>query len=137
MIEPGTSNVRRTHFSQSVIAANSTIPRKFRDVFSYRVATRRNCFNRLMHRSTLFRSLSTTTSYSRGVFRFDRGGITTSAPRASTASANGAADAAGRRGRFYAFAGEHVSGTRPGSYHFCAGCHTGHTFATPAPERLK
>ena len=52
-------------------------------------------------------------------------------------SATGAADAAGRRGTFYAFAGDHVSGTRAGGYHFCTGCHTGHTFATASPERLK
>ena len=52
-------------------------------------------------------------------------------------SATGAADAAGRRGKFYAFAGDHVSGTRAGGYHFCTGCHTGHTFGGVAPERLK
>jgi len=52
-------------------------------------------------------------------------------------SATGAADAAGRRGKFYAFAGDHVSGTRAGGYHFCTGCHTGHTAGNPFPERLK
>jgi hypothetical protein len=52
-------------------------------------------------------------------------------------SATGAADAAGHRGKFYAFAGDHVSGTRPGGYHFCTGCHTGHTFGQISPERLK
>jgi hypothetical protein len=39
-----------------------------------------------------------------------------------------AADAKGRRAAFYAIAGDHYSGTRPGVYHFCVGCHTGHTF---------
>ncbi|MCX7664736.1 MAG: hypothetical protein N2112_04245 [Gemmataceae bacterium] len=29
---------------------------------------------------------------------------------------------------FYAYAGDHVSGARAGGYHFCTGCHTGHTF---------
>jgi len=38
----------------------------------------------------------------------------------------------GRNATFYAFAGDHVSGTRPGGYHFCSGCHTGHTFAGSA-----
>ena len=52
-------------------------------------------------------------------------------------SATGAADASGRRGKFYAFAGDHVSGTRAGGYHFCTGCHTGHTFGGVATERLK
>jgi len=32
------------------------------------------------------------------------------------------------RASFYAFAGDHVSGIRVGGYHFCTGCHTGHTF---------
>ena len=41
-MEPGALDIRQSHFSQSVIAANNTIPRKFREVFSYRVATRRN-----------------------------------------------------------------------------------------------
>jgi hypothetical protein len=63
-----------------VMAARVTIPRKFRAVFSYRVATRRHCFNRFTHRSTLFRSLYSTRSYSRGSVRLLRGGITTSAP---------------------------------------------------------
>ncbi len=49
-------------------------------------------------------------------------------PDGKVASAVGAADAKGQRGRFYAFAGDHVSGTRPGGYHFCTGCHAGHTF---------
>jgi hypothetical protein len=39
-----------------------------------------------------------------------------------------AADAKGRRAAFYAIAGDHYSGTRPGGYHFCVGCHTGHTY---------
>jgi hypothetical protein len=59
-------------------------------------------------------------------------------PDGKVASAVGAADAKGNRGRFYAFAGDHVSGTRPRGYHFCTGCHAGHTFAGPAsPERVK
>ena len=49
-------------------------------------------------------------------------------PEGQVASAIGAADAKGQRGKFYAFAGDHVSGTRPGGYHVCTGCHTGHTF---------
>jgi hypothetical protein len=39
-----------------------------------------------------------------------------------------AADSKGRRAAFYAVAGDHYSGTKPGVYHFCVGCHTGHTF---------
>jgi hypothetical protein len=39
-----------------------------------------------------------------------------------------AADSKGRRAVFYAVAGDHYSGTKPGVYHFCVGCHTGHTF---------
>ena len=88
MIEPVALDTHPSHFSQSVIAENSTIPRKFRAVFSGRVATRQNCFIRLMHCSTSFRSYSTTASYPRGALRFDRGGIITSASRASTAAAN-------------------------------------------------
>ncbi len=34
----------------------------------------------------------------------------------------------GKSALFYAFAGDHVSGIRAGGYHFCTGCHTGHTF---------
>lgn len=41
-----------------------------------------------------------------------------------------AADSAGRAGTYYAVAGDHYSGTRPNGYHFCIGCHTGHTFIT-------
>ncbi|MSR31845.1 MAG: hypothetical protein EXR99_10110 [Gemmataceae bacterium] len=37
-------------------------------------------------------------------------------------------DKQGRRARFYAFAGDHVSGVRPQGYHFCSGCHAGHSF---------
>jgi hypothetical protein len=41
-----------------------------------------------------------------------------------------AADSAGRTGTYYALAGDHYSGVRAGGYHFCLGCHTGHTFIT-------
>lgn len=34
---------------------------------------------------------------------------------------------AGKRATFYALAGDHYSGTRADGYHFCVGCHTGHT----------
>lgn len=34
----------------------------------------------------------------------------------------------GRKATFYALAGDHYSGTRANGYHFCVGCHTGHTF---------
>jgi hypothetical protein len=49
-----------------------------------------------------------------------------------------AKDSAGRSATFYAIAGDHYSGTRPDGYHFCLGCHTGHTFI-PADirERIK
>ncbi len=80
----------------------------------------------------------------------DRGGIRTPMPVGAptllvglgsdgkVASAEGAADAKGQRGKFYAFAGDHVSGTRPGGYHFCTGCHTGHTFPSGSlVERMK
>ena len=36
-------------------------------------------------------------------------------------------NAKGNRGKFYAFAGDHEGGTRPGGYHFCTGCHAGYT----------
>jgi hypothetical protein len=49
-------------------------------------------------------------------------------PDGKVASAVGAPDAKGNRGTFYAVAGDHVSGTRAGGYHFCTGCHAGHTF---------
>jgi hypothetical protein len=39
-----------------------------------------------------------------------------------------ARDAASRSATFLAIAGDHYSGTRPNGYHFCVGCHTGHTF---------
>jgi hypothetical protein len=38
-----------------------------------------------------------------------------------------ARDSAGRSATFFAIAGDHYSGTRPDGYHFCLGCHTGHT----------
>jgi len=43
------------------------------------------------------------------------------------ATVEGAADSQGRRGLFYASAGDHVSGVRAGGYHFCTGCHAGHS----------
>lgn len=39
-----------------------------------------------------------------------------------------ARDSAGRSGVYYAIAGDHYSGTRVNGYHFCIGCHSGHTF---------
>lgn len=48
-------------------------------------------------------------------------------------SATGAADSSGKRGKFFAFAGDHVSGMRAGGYVFCTGCHTGHTFTPTLP----
>ncbi len=42
---------------------------------------------------------------------------------APTKSANG------RAPTFYAIAGDHYSGIRATGYHYCTGCHTGHTFA--------
>lgn len=41
---------------------------------------------------------------------------------------SGAKDSAGRAGLFYAVAGDHYSGTRSNGYHFCTGCHSGHTY---------
>lgn len=34
---------------------------------------------------------------------------------------------AGEKATYYAFAGDHYSGARPGFTHFCTGCHTGHS----------
>jgi hypothetical protein len=49
-----------------------------------------------------------------------------------------AKDAAGKSATFYAYAGDHYSGTRPGGYVFCNGCHTGHTFLRIDPtERVR
>jgi hypothetical protein len=49
-----------------------------------------------------------------------------------------AKDSAGRSATFYAYAGDHYSGTRPNGYVFCNGCHTGHTFlATDMTERAR
>jgi len=49
-----------------------------------------------------------------------------------------ATDSDGRAGTYYAIAGDHYSGVRAGGYHFCLGCHTGHTFITlDVTERLK
>jgi len=41
--------------------------------------------------------------------------------------ATGAKDASGKRGEFYAIAGDHYSLTAPGGKHFCVGCHPGHS----------
>ena len=38
-----------------------------------------------------------------------------------------ARDSTGRRGDFYAIAGDHYSLTAPGGKHFCVGCHPGHS----------
>jgi hypothetical protein len=38
-----------------------------------------------------------------------------------------AADSRGHQATFAAFAGDHYSGVRPGIYHFCNGCHVGHS----------
>ncbi len=46
-----------------------------------------------------------------------------------------AADAAGRRAAFYAFAGDHYSLTTPAGRHFCVGCHPGHSGMPPADHR--
>ncbi len=43
----------------------------------------------------------------------------------------------GKNALFYAFAGDHVSGIRPGGYHFCTGCHTGHTFTGSSIDERK
>ncbi len=44
---------------------------------------------------------------------------------------NGTAkDAAGRAATYFAYAGDHYSGTRVNGYHYCNGCHTGHTHMT-------
>jgi hypothetical protein len=40
----------------------------------------------------------------------------------------GAKDSTGQSATFYALAGDHYSGTRKNGYHFCVGCHAGHTF---------
>ncbi|HKB04318.1 MAG TPA: hypothetical protein VKD90_18990 [Gemmataceae bacterium] len=45
-----------------------------------------------------------------------------------------AKDSAGRSATFFAIAGDHYSGTRPNGFHFCLGCHTGHTFI---PENIR
>ena len=46
-------------------------------------------------------------------------------------------DSAGRTLTYYAYAGDHYSGIRPNGYHYCNGCHTGHTFTVVDPtERM-
>ena len=37
---------------------------------------------------------------------------------------------------YFAYAGDHYSGTRPNGYHYCNGCHTGHTFTVLDPTEL-
>jgi hypothetical protein len=34
---------------------------------------------------------------------------------------------------YFAYAGDHYSGIRPNGYHYCNGCHTGHTFTVLDP----
>ncbi len=63
--------------------------RKLREVFSYRVATRRCCLSRLMNRSTRFLALYRNLSKARGCFRFTLEGITASAPLDSIVLTNG------------------------------------------------
>jgi hypothetical protein len=49
------------------------------------------------------------------------------------------AEASGDRPKrtYFAYAGDHYSGIRPNGYHYCNGCHTGHTFTVLDPtERL-
>jgi hypothetical protein len=44
----------------------------------------------------------------------------------------------GRPATYFAYAGDHYSGLRANGYHYCNGCHTGHTFTSADPrERLK
>jgi hypothetical protein len=50
----------------------------------------------------------------------------------------GAKDSNGRSSTFYAIAGDHYSGPRKNGYHFCVGCHAGHTFIqADIRERMK
>jgi hypothetical protein len=47
-------------------------------------------------------------------------------------------DKAGRPATYFAYAGDHYSGLRASGYHYCNGCHTGHTFTSANPrERRK
>jgi hypothetical protein len=49
-----------------------------------------------------------------------------------------ARDAAGRTSTYVAYAGDHYSDTRPQGYHYCNGCHAGHTFTwIDSREKLK
>ncbi|MGL4553194.1 MAG: hypothetical protein ACRC33_18675 [Gemmataceae bacterium] len=50
---------------------------------------------------------------------------------------NGAKDGAGRQARSVAYAGDHYSGIRPGGFHFCTGCHTGHSILDTNEHREK
>jgi hypothetical protein len=54
------------------------------------------------------------------------------------ARVTGAPDAMGTRATFYAIAGDHYSGVRANGYHFCTGCHAGHSHhAVPLVEQVK
>jgi hypothetical protein len=47
-------------------------------------------------------------------------------------------DKSGRAATYFAYAGDHYSHTRANGYHYCNGCHTGHTYTSVNPtERLK
>ena len=35
---------------------------------------------------------------------------------------------------YFAYAGDHYSGVRQNGYHYCNGCHTGHTFTVVDPK---
>jgi hypothetical protein len=35
---------------------------------------------------------------------------------------------------YFAYAGDHYSGIREDGYHYCNGCHTGHTFVVLDPR---
>jgi WD40-like Beta Propeller Repeat len=59
-------------------------------------------------------------------------------PDGKVASVLGAADSRGVRAKFYAYAGDHVSGAKPNGYTFCTGCHAGHSHAKiDVTEKLK
>ena len=41
---------------------------------------------------------------------------------------SGGKDRSGKSASFFAVAGDHYSGIRKDGYHYCLGCHAGHTF---------
>jgi hypothetical protein len=45
-----------------------------------------------------------------------------------------AMDAKGRVASWVAYAGDHYSAARPDGYHYCNGCHAGHTFTVLDPR---